>query len=167
MWWVHRIPGRSVWLCEQLCVQITLQIKIHNTSGRQQVATLLDAISSTYTISKESTQGSQTKYTLLYSIHTYGDTQISGISAVPVWTPAVLNPPHSSHKPLCLRDIASMTPLDFLSFSDCLIAGAYRTNLCWGGVWSQAATLWLIGWFGQGDRKDEPVVIYGVALKSA
>lgn len=93
MWWVHRIPGRSVWLCVQLCVQITLQIKIHNTSGRQQVATLLDAISSTYTISKESTQGSQTKYTLLYSIHTYGDTQISGISAVPVWTPAVLNPP--------------------------------------------------------------------------
>lgn len=98
-------PGRSMWLGVHLCVQITLEIKIHNTSGRQRVTTLLDAISSTYTISKESTQGSQTKSTRLYSIHTYGDTQISGFSVVPVWMPAVLNPPHSSHKPLCLRDI--------------------------------------------------------------
>lgn len=59
-----------------------------------------------------------------------------------------------------------MTALDFLSFSGCLIAGAYRTNLRWRGVWSQASTVWLIGWFGQGDRKAEPGVIYRVALKS-
>lgn len=63
-------PGRSVWLCVHLCVQITLEIKIHDTSGRQRVTTLLDAISSTYTISKEGTKARPNLPDYILSIHT-------------------------------------------------------------------------------------------------